>query len=151
MSKKNKIDSTITAICVSFKKGERKKPVEVAYCRENHGIEGDAHAGSVEKQVSFLAVKDIDKMKKLGVKLNHGDFAENIVVDGNALDSVVPGSILNVKNGPGFVVTTIGKECHNDGCAIKKQTGTCIMPERGVFAKVIKSGELKPGQIISFQ
>jgi MOSC domain-containing protein YiiM len=44
-------------------------------------------------------------------------------------------------------ITQIGKECHND-CAIKKQVGDCVMPREGVFAKVIKGGEIKAGDDI---
>jgi len=39
-------------------------------------------------------------------------------------------------------ITQIGKECHNSGCAIKKLTGDCIMPREGIFAKVIREGEI---------
>jgi len=138
--------SKIIAVCISKNRGVRKKPVLSAQCIENYGIDGDAHAGSPEKQVSFLSVKDINKMKELGVKISHGDFAENIVVDGDVLDSIVPGDLLKISNGPEFIVTTIGKTCHNDGCPIKKQTGTCIMPDCGVFAKVIKSGKIEAHQ-----
>jgi MOSC domain-containing protein YiiM len=40
-------------------------------------------------------------------------------------------------------ITQIGKECHNDGCAIKKATGDCIMPKEGLFARVIQGGEIE--------
>jgi MOSC domain-containing protein YiiM len=42
-------------------------------------------------------------------------------------------------------VTQIGKECHNQGCAIKKQVGTCVMPIEGIFARVLSSGQVKVG------
>jgi MOSC domain-containing protein YiiM len=47
-------------------------------------------------------------------------------------------------------ITQIGKECHND-CAIKKQVGDCVMPREGVFAKVIKGGEIKTGDNITIE
>ncbi len=37
-------------------------------------------------------------------------------------------------------MTQIGKECHND-CVIQQQTGECIMPREGVFARVLNGGE----------
>ena len=36
-------------------------------------------------------------------------------------------------------VTQIGKECHNH-CAIYEQVGSCVMPTRGIFAKVLVGG-----------
>ena len=36
-------------------------------------------------------------------------------------------------------VSQIGKGRH-DWCAIRRQTGKCIMPREGVFAKVIRGG-----------
>jgi MOSC domain-containing protein YiiM len=46
-------------------------------------------------------------------------------------------------------VTQIGKECHNQGCAIKKQSGTCVMPLEGVFARVLSSGWVETGDPIN--
>jgi len=42
-------------------------------------------------------------------------------------------------------ITQIGKKCHNDGCAIKKATGDCIMPREGLFARVIEPGRVSRG------
>jgi len=140
--------SKIIAVCISKNRGEKKKPVDSVRCLENYGIEGDAHGGSKKRQVSFLSVNDINTMRKLGIKLKHGDFAENVVVDGDALKNISVGDFLKIKEGPEFQVTQIGKDCHDDQCPIKKQTGKCVMPERGIFAKVIKSGLLQPSQLI---
>ena len=38
-------------------------------------------------------------------------------------------------------ISQIGKECHT-GCAIREKTGECVMPKRGVFARVLKGGEI---------
>jgi MOSC domain-containing protein YiiM len=123
--------------------------VEHAFCREDHGIEGDAHAGSGDRQVSFLAAADIRSMEELGIQLNPGDFAENVIIDGMLLDTATPGDVLQVEDGPSCEITVIGKNCHNDACPIKIQTGRCIMPERGVFTRVIASGELRKGQAVT--
>jgi|GEM_PF-305418 len=141
-------NSKIIAVCLSENRGEKKKTVDFAKCIKDYGIEGDAHAGSRLRQVSFLSVKDINIMKQLGIKISHGDFAENVVVDGDVLDNIAPGDLLKIEDGPQFQVTQIGKDCHDNQCPIKKQTGKCVMPERGIFAKVIKSGKLKTKQII---
>ena len=50
----------IDAICVSEKKGERKRPVESVCFQTGHGIRGDAHAGPWHRQVSLLAAEAVD-------------------------------------------------------------------------------------------
>ncbi len=138
----------VIAVCVSPHKGERKKPTESVTLRENHGIVGDAHAGDWHRQVSLLAMESIEKMKKLGLDVDTGDFAENITTSGIHLFSLPLGTRLHL--GETLVeVTQIGKECHNR-CAIYHQAGDCVMPKEGIFAKVLKGGPIKAGDSISF-
>jgi molybdenum cofactor synthesis domain-containing protein len=44
-------------------------------------------------------------------------------------------------------MTQIGKECHSH-CAIYKRMGECIMPKEGVFARVIREGIIRPGDVM---
>jgi MOSC domain-containing protein YiiM len=128
----------VIAVCMSENKGERKTPVGEVELRENHGIVSDAHAGEWHRQVSLLASESIDKMRKLGLDVNPGDFAENITTSGIELVSLPIGTRLKV--GPALLeVTQIGKECHTR-CAIYYQAGDCVMPKEGIFAKVITGG-----------
>lgn len=136
----------VVAINVSDEKNQRKKPVESADLRKNHGIVGDAHAGSWHRQVSLLATESIEKMRALGLDVDSGDFAENITTSGIDLVSLPIGSRLLVGKSL-LEVTQIGKECHHR-CAIYHQAGDCIMPKEGVFAKVISSGAVVPGNEI---
>ncbi|MBT1070761.1 MOSC domain-containing protein [Pelotalea chapellei] len=133
----------VIAVCISEKKGERKTPVEKVELRENHGIVGDAHAGEWHRQVSLLASESIDKMRKLGLDVTAGDFAENITTNGIELVTLPIGTRLQV--GPTLLeITQIGKECHTR-CAIYYQAGDCVMPKEGIFAKVIIGGTTGPG------
>lgn len=135
--------ATVEAVCISENKGERKKPVESVELRENHGIVGDAHAGEWHRQVSLLATESIEKMRKLGLDVTAGDFAENITTSGIELVSLPIGTRLQVGETL-LEVTQIGKECHTR-CAIYYQAGDCVMPKEGIFAKVITGGTIKPG------
>jgi MOSC domain-containing protein YiiM len=131
---------TILSINISQKVGVQKTPVDRALLKENHGIVGDAHAGSWHRQVSLLADEDIQGMRGRGIEIGYGDFAENITTRGIDLGSLPVGSRLTL--GQAIVeVTQIGKECHH-GCAIYKAVGDCVMPRRGVFARVIRGGEI---------
>ena len=136
----------VVAVNISEKKGMRKKNIERAILRENHGIVGDAHAGDWHRQVSLLALESIKKMQELGLKVNPGDFAENITTEGVDLVSLPVGT--KVKIGEALTeVTQIGKVCHTR-CAIYYQAGDCVMPKEGIFVKVLKGGEVKVGDLV---
>jgi hypothetical protein len=54
------MEGKVVSINISDKKGVRKRPVEEALNREDHGIEEDAHAsGEWHRQVSLLAVESL--------------------------------------------------------------------------------------------
>jgi MOSC domain-containing protein YiiM len=131
----------IVSIAISKKKGTRKTPVSAARLVEGHGIEGDAHAGPWHRQVSLLATEDIQGMQAKGLDVDFGDFAENIATSGIDLPGLPIGSRLRIGGSVLLEITQIGKECHNK-CAIYYQAGDCIMPKRGIFARVITGGEI---------
>jgi len=138
----------VVAVCVSANKGEKKRPVEAGLLRENHGIDGDAHAGPWHRQISLLACESIDRMRALGLDVAAGDFAENITTEGINLPALPLGTRLAI--GQAFVeVTQIGKECHTR-CAIYHQAGDCVMPREGIFVKVLKGGMVRPGDLVQF-
>jgi len=135
----------IEAVCISKEKGVVKSEVPEIVLRAGWGIEGDAHAGEWHRQVSMLAGESIDRMREKMPELDHGVFAENIVTRGIDLVSLLPGERLQLGETVLLEVTQIGKECHNDGCAIQRATGDCIMPREGVFCRVLQGGVLCSG------
>ncbi|MCR4394472.1 MAG: hypothetical protein NUV31_08905 [Dehalococcoidales bacterium] len=138
----------VVAVCSSKEKGTRKENICSGMLRENYGLEGDAHADSSwHRQVSLLAVESIEKMKKLGLEVGPGDFAENLTCEGIELVSLPVGTRLLIGENIILEISQIGKECHT-GCAIFQQTGKCIMPREGIFARVIRGGEVKSGDSI---
>lgn len=138
----------IIAVCISKEKGVRKTPCPSGVFLEDYGMENDAHAErGIKRQVSLLSVDSIEKMKSLGLDVGTGDFAENLTVEGIELFSLLPGTKLTVGEDVILEITQIGKDCHT-GCAIFKQVGKCIMPKEGVFARVLREGEIRPGDWI---
>ena len=133
---------SLLSINISSRVGEQKTPVEEAVLRENFGIEGDAHARDWHRQVSLLADEEIDTMreKRPGFPLTPGVFAENITTRGIPLDTLPVGSRLFIGDAE-LEITQIGKECHH-GCAIFQAVGDCVMPRKGVFAKVLRGGRI---------
>ena len=136
----------VVSVCISEKKGTKKHPVAEISLRPHHGIVGDAHAGDWHRQVSLLANESVDRMRKEGLTLAAGDFAENILTEGITLRTLPLGTVLRAGE-VRLEVTQIGKECHND-CAIRKAAGDCVMPREGIFVKVLESGEIKTGDEI---
>lgn len=136
----------IVSINVCDKKSIRKKPVDEAVLLEQLGIEGDAHAEGGIRQVSLLAKESIEKMQKLGVDVNAGDFAENITTEGIDLLTLPIGTKLKVGNAM-LEVSQHGKICHTK-CNIYKTVGDCVMPKEGIFCKVLLGGKIIKGMDI---
>ena len=140
------IKGIIKAVCISEKKGTEKHPVNEIVLKENFGIEGDAHAGKWHRQVSLLSAEKVDEFNARGGDAAIGAFGENILVSGIDFKKLPVGSIMR----SGEVVmklTQIGKECHSH-CAIYKRMGECIMPKEGVFARVVREGIIRPGDVM---
>jgi len=142
-------EATVEAICISGKKGIVKREIDAVEFEDDWGIAQDAHAGKWHRQVSLLAGESIDRVKEKLPTLKNGAFAENIITRNINLAEVKVGDQLRMGDKVVLEITQIGKKCHNDGCAIKKATGNCIMPKEGLFARVINGGSLKKGDVIS--
>ena len=87
------------------------------------------------------------EFNRLGANVTDGAFGENLLVDGIDCRTLPVGTRLQCGNVL-LEITQIGKECHN-GCAIFKRVGICIMPHEGIFARVLRGGEIREGDIIS--
>lgn len=137
----------VVAINISEKKGIPKKTIAKGRFIEKFGLEGDVHGGDWHRQVSFLARESIDKMRAQGVQeLTSGSFAENITTENIDLTNLKVGDQLQIGEVV-FEITQIGKECHQK-CAIFNQVGNCVMPREGIFARVLRSGEVCVGDEI---
>ncbi|MFC2044366.1 MOSC domain-containing protein [Chloroflexota bacterium] len=138
----------VIAICRSREKGTKKKAEVEGVLQEDYGLIGDAHADyCTHRQVSLLAMGSINKIRSLGLNVGPGDFAENITIEGLDLPSLPIGTKVFIGEKAILEITQIGKECHNP-CTIYQQVGQCVMPQEGVFARVIKGGVVKRGDTV---
>ena len=105
---------------------------------------------SVQERHTFvtnvIARKDYEEVKLVFSVLRimepvFGD--ENITTAGIELTALPVGTGLLVGDEVVLEVSQIGKECHA-ACAVRRQVGSCIMPEEGVFARVVRGGVVKP-------
>jgi MOSC domain-containing protein YiiM len=138
---------TILSVNTSDKKGQKKKNIGSCLLVKGLGMEGDAHAGMVIRQVSLLAKESIQKIWDKGLDVQYGDFAENFTTEGIILHELPLGTRFKVGEKVELRLTQIGKICH-DRCAIFKQVGDCVMPREGIFAEVLTGGEVKVGDSI---
>jgi MOSC domain-containing protein YiiM len=134
---------TIEAVCVAPRKGEPKRAVDEVRLQAGLGIAGDAHAGSGHRQVSFLAGEDVDALRAEGLDLAPGAFGENVVTRGIDWRKAEIGGHISIGSAR-LEITQIGKECHTP-CAIYRAAGRCIMPDLGIFAKVLEEGVIHAG------
>jgi len=138
----------IVAVCSAPEKGMIKRDIKEGVLVKDMGLDGDAHAGFMHRQVSLIAMEDIMTMMEKLPGLVPGNFAENLTTEGIDLGCVEIGDRLKV--GEALIeVSQIGKECHSH-CEVFKKTGECIMPKKGIFARVIEGGKVRAGDGIEF-
>lgn len=143
----------IFSINFSKIKGMSKTPVKSALLIKEFGLDKDAHAGSGLRQISLLSIESIrkqkacTKVKKTGLLLGPGDFAENITTKGIDLSNLRIGDRLRLAQNAVIEISKIGKDCHRR-CAIYYKIGACIMPREAIFARVLKTAEIAIGEDI---
>ena len=110
-------------------------------------IGGFAAAGvccpPASSRVELLAGEDVDTLRAEGLDLAPGAFGENIVTRGIDWRRARIGGLVELGDAR-LEITQIGKECHTP-CAIYRAAGRCIMPDLGIFAKVLKEGVVHAG------
>ena len=140
----------IISVNISEKKGTVKKPTD-RITVTNLGVQGDAHSGNWHRQISLLGTESVARFAlEAGRHIAFGEFAENLTTEGIELVNTLP---LDRFSGHGveLEITQIGKKCHGTSCAIFTEVGNCVMPKEGIFARVKKAGELKPGDKLTYE
>jgi MOSC domain-containing protein YiiM len=135
----------VVGVCISQKRTDPKKNVGKGLLQKGLGLVGDSHAGT-EKEVSLLAIESVHNLsQKKGISAEAGCFAENISTEGINLTSLPIGSRLQVGEAR-LMVIQIGKDASQ--AHTYNYQGYSILPEDGVFCKVIENGEVKVGDSI---
>lgn len=140
-------EGTVLSVNISAEKGTKKKNVGACRLVKDWGISTDGHAGNWHRQLSLLSKKSIEKIRAKGLPVDYGDFAENLSIEGIDLYLLPVGTTLTIGSDAIIRLTQIGKECHTR-CNIFYQVGDCVMPREGVFAEVLKEGEITVGDTI---
>src|SRR4030042_6883703 len=132
----------VIAVNKADKRGVLKKNVGEAYLRKGWGLEGDAHAGAGERQVSILPLEAMALVPPaVRATIAADDYTENITMQGIALDELVVGRRLRIGEAE-VVICHIGKE------QPKEAGKPYIVSREGRFGRIIKSGKVAIGDAI---
>ena len=132
----------VLGVSISKERGTRK--YNVKKCKvTNNGLEGDAHAGNWDRQVSILAIESVRKhLPKLN-NIEFGFLSENIMIEGLEIHTLPIGTKLKLGEEVIVKITQIGKDPSE--FTEEELNWRKPMLEEGVFAKVIKPGLIKVG------
>lgn len=113
----------------------------------NHGIQGDQKAGHhPDRQLNLLSQEWLERAAALGYRSAPGQFGEQIIVSGLAMEELQPGTRLQL----GGAVIEISKA--RTGCnRLEAAQGKSIagLGALGVLARVITGGSISVGDPVS--
>jgi len=136
----------VLGVCLSLNRPDPKKNIGSGLLRKDWGLVGDSHAGT-EKEVSLLAEEDVQKFcRESGIIAKPGSFAENIRTEGITISSMACGSILQIGKAK-IKIIQIGKDLSQSHTYNYK--GYSLLPTKGVFCKIIESGEVNIGDPVT--
>lgn len=157
----------VLAVCLKKEPGLPKIPAESIRLVEDHGVEGDYHAGKTIRH-RYLASKDPDRpnnrqvllvdtkilghLNRQGIELSPGDLGENILLDGIDLMALEIGAQLEI--GPALIqLTEVREPCSqldrvHPGLenAVEGDPSSGAGPRAGMLGVILRGGNLKAGQ-----
>ncbi|MCS7207006.1 MAG: MOSC domain-containing protein [Dehalococcoidia bacterium] len=147
----------VMAVCLRPTSGIPKFP-QPAITLTNQGVEGDWHAGPVNKhkkrgdpepnwrQVSVVAQEVYTDLEEaLGIRLQAGAFGENILVEGlGDLSGLKPGDRLHLGAEAVIEVTQQNRPCATLQVHHPDIVGM-VVGRRGVVGVVLRPGVVRPG------
>ncbi len=162
---------SVVGVHVGSKHEFSKLPQNSIRLIENHGVEGDAHAGATDqhlfhikrygehpnlRQVHLIPSEFFDEVAEKGHVVQPGDLGENVATRGVDLLQLPTGTRLKFGTDAIIELTGLRNPCHQiekfqagllKQCVISTPEG--LVRKAGVMAIVIRGGEVKPGDGIT--
>ena len=132
----------VISISISQVRGIEKTKVDQVKVLEGWGLEGDAHGGNWDRQVSIFPVEALEKvpLHKREEVLN-GGLTENFTIEGIAPEELCVGCQITIGESE-IEILHIGKE------EFKEHGRPYIVSREGRFGKVLKGGLVKIGDAV---
>ncbi|MCC2672131.1 MAG: hypothetical protein K0Q72_4603 [Armatimonadetes bacterium] len=137
----------ILAVCVRERRGIPKLPQPRITLLEDLGVEGDRHAGSRTRQVSLLEQEVLDDLAAVGMPVAPGVLGENLTVRGLAFARLHPGDRLRAGAEVVLEVVEPRTPCRTL-TPVDVRLPEAIVGRAGLLCRVIRGGELTPGDAI---
>jgi MOSC domain-containing protein YiiM len=163
---------TVVSVNSKDTPGVGKIPRDEIRLVENHGVEGDYHAGPFVRhrsraakdpqrpnlrQVHLIHSELFDEVGALGITVTPGDMGENITTRGLALLDLAPGARLHLGDEAVVEVTGCRNPCNQlDGVderllqqVAQKQADGTILRKAGIMGVVVAGGIVRAGDSIT--
>jgi len=129
----------VIAVNSATERGVFKKNVGKGHLKKDWGLEGDAHAGNWDRQISILPIEAMDLVPpSIMSTLCSEDYTENITIEGIPIRELRVGKKLRIGDAE-VLICHIGKEKPKD------EGRPYIVSREGRFGKITKSGTVKVG------
>lgn len=129
----------VVAVNQAEVRGVPKKNVKEGYLRAGWGLEGDAHAGPWDRQISVFPLEAMALVPPdIKATIAEGDYSENITIEGIPLDKLGIGRRLRIGEAEVLI-------CHIGKDKPKAKERPYIVSREGRFGTVTKSGTVKIG------
>lgn len=139
------IPGKVLSINIGVKKGTEKESVDEVMVIENWGLEGDAHAGDWDRQVSVFPVEALDKVPRHKIEeVLNGGYTENFTISGIPIEEMAIGKTLTLGDVE-IKILHIGKE------EFKDSGRPYIVSREGRFGRVIKGGRVRKGDEVKIK
>lgn len=133
----------VIAINVSPVRGIEKNSIDRVEVIEGWGLEGDAHGGDWDRQVSILPVEAMDKVPaEKKEEVLGGGYTENFTLSGVSPSELAVGNMVLIGEAV-IKIMHIGKE------ELKEHGRPYIVSREGRFGRVIKGGTVLVGDRVS--
>lgn len=129
----------VEGLYISKERGIDKTEVKSVNAVKDWGLEGDAHAGAWDKQISIFPIEAMEKVpKEKMVEIEKGGHTENITISGVRLEELKPGTVIEIGTAK-IKILYIGKE------DFKEHGRSYIVSREGRFGIVLESGLINVG------
>ena len=119
-------------------------PLEAARLIAGHGIQGDRKAGKhPDRQLNLLSYEWLQQAGQGGYRSQPGEFGEQIIIQGLALNELNPGARLRI--GDQAIVEIVKPRTGCDRLQAAQPLPVKALGPIGVMARVIQSGDIRTG------